>query len=110
MRHSRLLIPTAKVAPAEAQAPWLAMLWRGGFVRRAAGGALSWLPLGMRVLGRIAHIVRQELAHAGAAEVRLRPVGDELPIVDLMRREVHSYRQLPLHLFQALERRATPLG
>lgn len=45
------------------------LLTRGGYVRRVGAGIYEFLPLGLRVLHKIEHIVREELDRAGAQEV-----------------------------------------
>jgi prolyl-tRNA synthetase len=95
MRQSRLLIPTLKEAPPEARGQARALLWRGGFVRRAAGGGEIGLPLGARVRARVEAMARQELVRAGAVEAR----GDAAGLREVLRREVRSPKQLPLALF-----------
>ena len=45
------------------------MLIRAGYIRRAAPGIYTWLPLGWRVLRRVEQIVRDEMERAGAQEV-----------------------------------------
>jgi prolyl-tRNA synthetase len=134
VRYSRLLIPTLKEAPAEAQVVSHILLIRAGFIRKLAAGMYSLLPLGLRVVHKIERILREELARAGAAEVlppfvqpaelwiesqRWQKYGPELlrfkdrkgadfvlaptaeeAFCDMVRRDVRSYRQLPLNLFQ----------
>jgi len=134
MLYSRLLIPTLKEVPAEAEATSHILLFRAGMIRKLASGIYDYLPLGLRVLRKVENIVREEMNRAGAQEVLLPAVqpaelwqesgrwqiyGKELlrfqdrhgrdccfgptheeVITDLVRREVHSYRQLPLNLYQ----------
>jgi prolyl-tRNA synthetase len=71
MRYSRALIPTLKEAPADATTASHVLLTRAGYVRRVGAGIYSYLPLGFRVLSRIAAIVRTEMDAAGALEVLL---------------------------------------
>ncbi len=42
---------------------------RAGYIRRAAPGIYTWLPLGLRVLRKVEDVVREEMAAAGAQEV-----------------------------------------
>lgn len=42
---------------------------RAGYIRRAAPGVFTWLPLGLRVKAKIEAIIRDEMAAAGAFEV-----------------------------------------
>jgi prolyl-tRNA synthetase len=134
MFYSRLLIPTLKEVPAEAEAASHILLFRAGMIRKLASGIYDYLPLGLRVLRKVEAIVREEMNRAGAQEVLLPAVqpaelwqesgrwqvyGKELlrfqdrhgrdccfgptheeVITDLVRREVHSYRQLPVNLYQ----------
>src|SRR5258707_1348789 len=71
MRFSRMLIPTLKEAPAEAQVVSHVLLVRAGYIRKVAAGIYSLLPLGWRVVQKIERIVREELDRAGASEVLL---------------------------------------
>ncbi len=134
MRLSKTLVPTLKEAPAEAELPSHIFMLRGGYLRKVAAGIYSFLPLGWRVVQKIARVVREEMNRAGASEVFLPAVipGDlwresgrwdkygaqllrlkdrkgadfvigpthEEAIVDLVRGDVRSYRQLPLNLYQ----------
>src|SRR5262249_52843441 len=45
------------------------LMLRAGLIRQQAAGIYSWLPLGARVLSRIAQIVREEQDRAGAVEI-----------------------------------------
>ncbi len=134
MLFSRMLIPTLKETPAEAEAVSHRLLLRAGMIRKVAAGIYNYLPLGLRVLRKVENIVRQEMDRAGAQEVLLPAVqpaelwqesgrwgiyGKELlrfmdrhereyafgptheeVITDLVRKEVHSYRQMPLNFYQ----------
>ena len=69
MRRSRMLLPTMKETPAEAEIVSHRLMLRAGMVRQAAAGIYSWLPLGHRVLRRVEQIVREEQDAAGAQEL-----------------------------------------
>ena len=71
MRASRLFIHTDRETPAEAEVVSHRLMLRAGFIRQLAGGIYSWLPLGWRVVAKIANIIREEMDSAGAAEVFL---------------------------------------
>jgi len=45
-------------------------LVRAGYIRRVAPGIYTWLPLGLRVLGNVEQVVREEMDAIGAQEVR----------------------------------------
>ncbi len=134
MRLSRLLLPTLREAPADAEIASHRLMLRAGLIRQLAAGIYTWLPLGLRVLRRIEAVVREEMNRAGAQELLmpgvqpaelwqesgrwddygpellrfedrharafcLGPTHEEI-ITDLARREIRSYRQLPLNFYQ----------
>ncbi|MGA1351785.1 MAG: proline--tRNA ligase [Ilumatobacteraceae bacterium] len=68
-RLSTLFVRTLRDDPAEAEVPSHRLLVRAGYIRRAAPGGYTWLPLGMRVLQRVEAIVRDEMNAIGAQEV-----------------------------------------
>lgn len=69
MRASNLYAPTLREVPAEAEVPSHQLLLRAGFIRRAAGGVYSYLPLALRVLKKIEQIVREEMDAKGGQEI-----------------------------------------
>src|SRR5690625_4420010 len=69
MRMSTLFLRTLREDPADAELASHRLLVRAGYIRRAAPGIYSWLPLGLRVLAKIEQVVREEMAAAGAQEV-----------------------------------------
>ena len=134
MRQTRMLIPTLREVPAEAEVVSHKLLLRAAMIRQVARGIYDFLPLGVRVLRKVERIIREEMERAGAQEVLLPAVcpaelwqesgrweryGKELlrirdrndrdfcfgptheeVVTDLVRRDVRSYRDLPLNLFQ----------
>lgn len=69
LRMSTLLLKTLREEPADAEVPSHRLLVRAGFVRRAAPGGYTWLPLGKLVLDRISAIVREEMSAVDGQEV-----------------------------------------
>ncbi|MBN8882925.1 MAG: proline--tRNA ligase, partial [Salana multivorans] len=69
MRSSTLFLRTLRDDPADAEVDSHKLLVRAGYIRRAAPGIYTWLPLGLRVLGNVERIVREEMAAAGAQEI-----------------------------------------
>src|SRR5437867_12163779 len=69
MRWSQALIPTLREVPKDAEIPSHQLLLRAGMIRQLAGGIYTFLPLGLRVLRKVAQIVREEMNRAGALEV-----------------------------------------
>ncbi len=68
-RMSTLFLRTLRDDPVDADVPSHRLLVRAGYIRRAAPGIYSWLPLGYRVLRNIERIVREEMDAMGAQEV-----------------------------------------
>jgi prolyl-tRNA synthetase len=66
---STLFLRTLREDPADAEVPSHRLLVRGGYIRRAAPGGYSWLPLGWRVYQNVERIVREEMDAMGAQEV-----------------------------------------
>ena len=134
MRYSKLLLPTIKETPAEAEVVSHQLLLRAGCIRKLTSGLYTYLPLGLMALQKVAAIVREEMNRAGAQELlmpmvqpadlweesgRWQKYGPELlrfkdrhgrdyclgptheeVITDIARRELQSYRQLPINLYQ----------
>ena len=69
LRMSSLFLRTLREDPAEAEVNSHKLLVRAGYIRRAAPGIYTWLPLGLAVKARVEQIVREEMAAAGAQEV-----------------------------------------
>jgi prolyl-tRNA synthetase len=68
-RLSELFVRTLREDPADAEVPSHKWLVRAGYIRRAAPGIYSWLPLGFKVFRKIEQIVREEMDAMGAQEV-----------------------------------------
>ena len=134
MRFSNFWIPTRKEIPAEAGVISHQLMLRAGMIRQSALGIYSWLPLGLKVLNKVAELIRQEMNKAGALEVlmpatqseelwqlsgRWDDYGAELlrfedrhkrkfcfgptheeVITDLVKKDLTSFRQLPLNFYQ----------
>ena len=70
LKLSTAFIRTLRDDPADAEVPSHKLLVRAGYVRRAAPGIYSWLPLGLKVLRNVENIVRDQMEKAGFQEVR----------------------------------------
>ena len=68
-RLSELFVRTLREDPADAEVASHRLLVRAGYIRRAAPGIYSWLPLGLSVLRKVEQIVREEMAAIGSQEV-----------------------------------------
>src|SRR5690606_1612807 len=69
MRMSQLFVRTLRDDPADAEVPSHRLLVRAGYIRRAAPGIYTWLPLGLKVLRNIEGIIREEMNAIGAQEM-----------------------------------------
>jgi prolyl-tRNA synthetase len=134
MRLSQYPISTLKEVPADAEVISHQLMLRAGMIRRLASGLYTWLPMGLRTLKKVEHIVREEMNRAGAWELLMPTIqpaelwqesgrwskyGPELlrfkdrherdfaygptheeVITDIARRELRSYKQLPVNFYQ----------
>lgn len=69
MKWTNSLIPTLKEAPQDAEAKSHILMIRAGLIRKLTAGAYTYLPLGLRILDKIKHIIREEMNNKGAQEV-----------------------------------------
>ena len=69
MRWSKILIPTLKEDPADAEVISHKLLVRAGFIRQVSRGVYDYFPLALRVIRKIEQIVREEMNRAGAQEL-----------------------------------------
>jgi prolyl-tRNA synthetase len=66
---STLFLRTLREDPADAEVASHRLLVRAGYIRRAAPGGYTWLPLGWRVYRNVERVVREEMDRIGAQEV-----------------------------------------
>ena len=69
MRLTNYFLRTLREDPSDAEVTSHRLLVRGAYIRRQAPGIFAWLPIGLRVKGKIEAIVREEMSAAGAHEV-----------------------------------------
>ena len=69
LRMSTLFLRTLRDDPADAEVASHKLLVRAGYIRRAAPGGYTWLPLGLRVINKVENIVREEMNAIGGQEV-----------------------------------------
>ena len=69
MRVSKLLLPTLREVPSDAEIMSHKLMLRAGYIRKLAAGIYSYLPLGIRTLQKVEKIVREEMDRAGAQEL-----------------------------------------
>jgi prolyl-tRNA synthetase len=71
MKTSKFFLSTQKESPAEAEIVSHRLMLRAGIIRRVAAGIYTWLPLGLRVVQKVAGIIREEMNRAGALELAM---------------------------------------
>lgn len=71
MRTTKYLLATQKETPADAEVISHQLMLRAGMIRRLASGLYTWLPTGLRVLNKVATVVREEMNKAGAIEISM---------------------------------------
>ncbi|WP_392469111.1 proline--tRNA ligase [Arsenicicoccus cauae] len=103
MRMSSLFLRTLREDPADAELPGHRLLVRAGYVRRAAPGVYSWLPLGLKVLRRVEGIVREEMDQ----------ISQELSFPALLPREPYEatgrWTEYGDNLFRLTDRKGTDM-
>ncbi|MGO1734707.1 MAG: proline--tRNA ligase [Leucobacter sp.] len=68
-RLSNYFLKTLREDPADAEVASHKLLVRAGYIRRQSPGVFGWMPLGLRVKGKLEQIIRDEMHAAGAHEV-----------------------------------------
>ena len=69
MKQSKMLIPTLREMPSDAQVISHALMLRAGYVRQISAGVYSYLPLANRVIEKVKKIMREEFEKIGAVEM-----------------------------------------
>ncbi|MEW6703817.1 MAG: proline--tRNA ligase [Pseudomonadota bacterium] len=73
MKASQFFISTLKEAPADAEIVSHKLMMRAGMIKRLGAGIYTYMPMGLRVIRKVEHIIREEMNRAGAIEL-LMPV------------------------------------
>ena len=71
MKQSKILIPTKKEAPSDAEALSHKMMIQAGYIYQISSGVWSYLPLAYRVIRKVEQIIREEMDNAGAYEMMM---------------------------------------
>ncbi|WP_417308467.1 proline--tRNA ligase [Devosia sp.] len=69
MRLSRYFLPLLKETPKEAEIISHQLMLRAGMIKQQAAGSYSWLPLGLKVLGKVVKIIEEEQNRSGAIQL-----------------------------------------
>ncbi|QGU07672.1 Proline--tRNA ligase [Corynebacterium occultum] len=103
-RLSTMFLRTLREDPADAEVPSHKLLVRAGYVRRAAPGVYTWLPLGLKVLRKVETVVREEMNAMG---------GQELSFPALLPREPYEttnrWNEYGAELFRLQDRRGVDM-
>lgn len=134
MKMTKMLMPTQREVPAEAEIKSHQLMLRAGMMRKSAAGIYNYLPMGLKVLRKVENIIRKSMDNHDAIEVlmpallpaesymasgrwevfgdnmfRLKdrngrdfclgPTHEEL-FTELVKNEVHSYKDLPMTIYQ----------
>ena len=99
MLFSKLVLPTLKEAPKEAEIISHKLMLRAGMIRKVASGVYTWLPLGLKVLRKVEEIVRSEMNKSGAQEV-LMPMVQPKELWD----ETHRWEKMGKELLRIQDR------
>ena len=77
MRQSKFFLKTSKTVPSQDVAANARLLEQGGFVYKNSAGIYTYLPLGWRVLQKIAKIIREEMNRVGGQELFMPALHDK---------------------------------
>src|SRR5262249_35288080 len=69
MRTSQYFLATLKENPSDAEIASHRLMLRAGMIRKLGAGLYTWLPMGLRVLSKVANIAREEMNRIGALEI-----------------------------------------
>lgn len=103
-RLSSLFVRTLRDDPADAELPGHRLLVRAGYIRRAAPGIYTWLPLGLKVMAKVERIVREEMDAIGGQEVRFPALLPREPY-----EQTHRWTEYGPNLFRLKDRKGTDL-
>ena len=69
MKQSKMLIPTLREMPSDAQVISHALMVRAGYVRQVSAGIYAYMPLANRAIEKFKTIMREEFEKIGAVEM-----------------------------------------
>lgn len=69
MKISKMLLPTLREVPSEAEIPSQQLMLRAGLMRKLASGIYNYLPLGLKAFRKVEQIIREEMDRQGAQEI-----------------------------------------
>ncbi len=69
MRLSKMLVPTLREVPKDAEITSHILMYRAGLIRKLGAGLYTFLPMGLRTLHKVINIIREEMNNSGALEL-----------------------------------------
>lgn len=69
MLLSKMLVPTLREVPKDAEITSHILMYRAGLIRKLGSGLYTFLPMGLRTLHKIINIIREEMNNSGALEL-----------------------------------------
>ena len=69
MKMSKMLMPTLREVPADAEITSHQLMLRAGMIKKMSSGVYNQLPMGLRVFKKIENIIREELEKKGCQEI-----------------------------------------
>ncbi|MCX6716758.1 MAG: His/Gly/Thr/Pro-type tRNA ligase C-terminal domain-containing protein [Candidatus Taylorbacteria bacterium] len=79
MKQSQLFTKTRKDAPKDEVAKNAQLLIRAGYIHKEMAGVYALMPLGLRVMNKIATIIREEMDSIGGKELQMTALQDKKP-------------------------------
>ncbi|MDR1824624.1 MAG: proline--tRNA ligase, partial [Bifidobacteriaceae bacterium] len=104
LRLSSLFVRTLREDPADAEVASHKLLVRAGYIRRAAPGIYTWLPLGLKVLAKVEKVVREEMDAIGGQEVHFPALLPAEPY-----QATGRYVDYGPNMFRLLDRKEVPM-
>ncbi|AJC50378.1 proline--tRNA ligase [Coxiella endosymbiont of Amblyomma americanum] len=69
MKSTKFFFSTIKEIPSDTELISYHLMIRSGMLRKLVSGLYTWLPLGLRVLRKVEHIIREEMSRSGVLEL-----------------------------------------
>ncbi|HEY6796872.1 MAG TPA: proline--tRNA ligase [Kineosporiaceae bacterium] len=104
LRMSSLFLRTLRDDPADAEVPSHKLLVRAGYIRRAAPGVYTWLPLGYLAFRNVERVIREEMDAAGFQEVHFPALLPREPY-----QTTHRWTEYGDNLFRLKDRRGADM-
>ena len=71
MKASQFFVSTLKEAPSDAEIVSHKLMMRAGLIKKLGSGLYTYMPMGLRSIRKVEHIIRDELNKAGCVELSM---------------------------------------